>query len=689
MIRTAALLRCLANVIKPQSRSVSTAAADAAARLQEKSAGMETVSRQVLDANQMQKLCLTLGRPFMGDVDVSSRPPPMGSPVPPAYHLVYFTPVATEALLGPDGSDATFNAPSPFTRRMWAGGQMSWPLDAVEGGGGGAGLLIGDEIEEHTRLVRATAKKGSAGDMILVDVEKELFSPRGCSVVDRRSWIFRSTIDAKRASLHSTSTDRYNGPTIVRDIPVQGDQPDGPSIREISWSTSALFRFSALTFNAHKIHYDEEWCRQVEGHPAPVVHGPLTLISMLDYWRDCYGLRYKPLSIQYRAVSPLYAGEMYRVYTKGCDAPSTGTVHEMVAEKNGITCMKAEIRCFSLPEHESQKMLQAVSIGHARNHETLSSLLNQLGVNVSSTKPVVSINDNKLSATENVKSDANWYLAMSVDRESHGPAIIISKRGGVAVDEIVKTHPASLFTFNFSLSTGITTKLISEISHKLDLSSAHSTNLGKMLQQLYKIFSQKDATLLEINPVAVSQDGTMTSISPNFVFDDAARKRQTELFALRDTSRETEEEVEAERHGLVYVKMRGDVGIVVNGAGLAMATNDAIGFEGGRSANFLDTGGKATTKTMLKAFEIVTRDERVKAIFVNIYGGLTRCDMIAESIIGAAKELDIHVPMVVRLQGTNSEQGLKMLEEAKLGLNMVVESDWRAARHVVELARSS
>ncbi|RCI12033.1 hypothetical protein L249_0537 [Ophiocordyceps polyrhachis-furcata BCC 54312] len=608
MTRTA---RCLANaIIKTQSRPVSTAAADAAARLQQKSAGTVTIRRQVLDANQMQKLCLTVGRPFLADVDVSARPPPMGSPIPPAYHLVYFTPCAMEAFLGPDGSDASFNAPSPFTRRMWAGGQMSWP--------GGAALLVGDEVEEHTKLVGATAK---AGDMVLVEVEKELHSPRGCSVVDRRRWIFRSALDA---SLQPTPTDRCNGPTVVRDIPVQGKYQ--PAIREISWSTSALFRFSALTFNAHKIHYDEGWCRQVEGHPAPVVHGPLTLISMLDYWRDYYGLRTEPTRIQYRAVSPLYAGDMYRIYAKG----RTGTAHEMVAEKNGIACMTAEF-----------------------------------GVNVST-------NDNK-------PSEANWYLAMSVDRESQRPAIIIAKRGGA-------THAT---TFTFSLSNGITTKLMSDISHKLQLPSAHSTKLGNMLQQLYRIFSQKDATLLEINPLAVSQDGTMTSISPNFVFDDAAKKRQADIFAVRDTTREIGEEVEAEKHGLVYVRMQGDIGIVVNGAGLALATNDAISFEGGMSANFLDTGGKATTKTMVKAFEIVTRDERVKAILVNIYGGLTRCDMIAESIIGAAKELDIGVPMVVRLQGTNSEQGLKMLEEAKLGLHMEVESDWGAAKRVVELARLS
>ncbi|RDA95714.1 hypothetical protein CP533_1148 [Ophiocordyceps camponoti-saundersi (nom. inval.)] len=680
----------LANALKVQSRSVSTAAADAASRLMEKSMGPATIRRQVLDANQIQKLCLTLERRSMGHVDVSTRPPPTGTPIPPGYHLVYFTPEATQAHLGPDGSDATFNAPSPFTRRMWAGGEMSWPYAAADGG---TGLFVGDEVEEHTRLVRATAKKGSAGDMILVEVEKDIYSSRGRAVLDHRSWIFRSTIDAKGSSLDPAPTNRYTGPTVIRDMPAQGDQT---AVREITWSSSSLFRFSALTFNAHKIHFDDEWCRRVEGHPAPVVHGPLTLISLLDYWRDRYGLSHELQSIKYRAVSPIYAGDMYRIHTNSAEDSSPAMSYEMAAEKKGITCMKAnvlstrldtskvglwflkaprlsvsrtQIRCFSLPRQESQKMLSA------------------LGVNVSPTR-VGSMNDGKPSVKEHVKSDANWYLAMSVDRENHSPAILISKRGGQGIDEIAKAQPTSLFTFNFDLSSGITTKLLSEISKQLQLSSSHSTSLGNLLQQMYKIFS-KDATLLEINPVAVSEDGTMTSVRPNFVFDDAAKKRQPEIFALRDKTDEVAEEVEAERHGLVYVRMQGNIGCVVNGAGLAMATNDAIGFEGGVSANFLDTGGKATTKTMRKAFEIVTRDERVKAILVNIYGGLTRCDMIAESIVSAAREMDIHVPMVVRLQGTNSEQGLKMIEEAKLGVDMVVESGWGAAKRVVELAKSS
>ncbi|PFH62926.1 hypothetical protein XA68_10979 [Ophiocordyceps unilateralis] len=135
---------------------------------------------------------------------------------------------------------------------------------------------------------------------------------------------------------------------MVRDIPSQNDQPGPSAVRELCWSTSALFRFSALTFNAHKIHYNEEWCREVEGHPTPVVHGPLSLISILDYWRDTYGLRNQLLSIQYRAVSPLFAGETYRVYTMSCDASSPVKICKIAAEKNGILCMRAEVLSSSL-----------------------------------------------------------------------------------------------------------------------------------------------------------------------------------------------------------------------------------------------------------------------------------------------------------------------------------------------------
>ncbi|KAK2616221.1 hypothetical protein QQS21_000853 [Conoideocrella luteorostrata] len=293
----------------------------------------------------------------------------------------------------------------------------------------------------------------------------------------------------------------------------------------------------------------------------------------------------------------------------------------------------------------------------------------------------------KLYVTEAETPGSRWYLAMTIDRENFQPTVMVSKKGGVDLDILVKEYPETLFCFNFGYTEGITITLIQNIERCLGTSGQETENLKHIITQLYEIFLEREATHLEINALNRSPRGDFTSLSADFTFDNAAAARQKELFALRDKTQEIQDEVEAEKHGLVYVRMDGDIGNVVNGAGLAMATNDAIGFHGGASANFLDAGGKATKDTMIQAFRIITGDERVKAILVNIYGGLTRCDMIAESIIGATSDLDIKVPMVVRLQGTNSEKGLKMLEEADLGL--VVESDFgQAAKRVVELAKS-
>ncbi|KAM3444394.1 hypothetical protein NHJ13734_001511 [Beauveria thailandica] len=276
--------------------------------------------------------------------------------------------------------------------------------------------------------------------------------------------------------------------------------------------------------------------------------------------------------------------------------------------------------------------------------------------------------------------DEVWYLAMTVDRESYQPAVVFSKHGGQDIRSISEQHPASIRSYNFTLTEGVPESLVQHIASDIGLSHvAEIASLGKTLTALHKIFVEKEGMLLEICSLARSNHG-FVCLDSRFVFDDDAHKRQADLFALRD-------EVEAERYGLVYVRMDGNIGNVVNGAGLAMATNDAIGLAGGKSANFLDAGGQATTQTMMQAFSIILRDERVKAILVNIYGGITRCDMIAESIIGAASEMNIHVPMVVRLQGTNSEAGLQLLADADLGL--YVEADFgKAAQKAVELAKA-
>lgn len=224
----------------------------------------------------------------------------------------------------------------------------------------------------------------------------------------------------------------------------------------------------------------------------------------------------------------------------------------------------------------------------------------------------------KLLVVEPVRFTEEWYVAMAIDRENYSPAIIVSQSGGV---DIETTGKERLRAFPFSLSTGITPDVIQRISEHLVVSPEKRQQLWSILQNMYRLFKDKDATLLEINPLAWTTDDVFCALDAKFQFDNAAEKRQPELFSLRDPAHEVPEEIEAERFGLVYVRMEGNIGNVVNGAGLAMATNDAIGMYGGASANFLDTGGQATKETMQEAFKIIMEDSRVKTILVNIYGG--------------------------------------------------------------------
>ena len=228
----------------------------------------------------------------------------------------------------------------------------------------------------------------------------------------------------------------------------------------------------------------------------------------------------------------------------------------------------------------------------------------------------------KVYVTEIVKYTDEYYLAITIDRSNYCPTVIISNQGGMNIEDIAKDDPDSLVKIPFRYSTGINAEIMSQIEARLCLDTSASEKLQSLLNKLFKVFTDKDATLLEINPLVRTTEGEFLCLDSKFTFDNAAKSRQPELFALRDKSQEEPEELEAENSGLVYVQLEGNIGNVVNGAGLAMATNDAIFFYGGKSANFLDAGGQATTETMVKAFEIILRDRQVKVILVNIYGGM-------------------------------------------------------------------
>lgn len=295
----------------------------------------------------------------------------------------------------------------------------------------------------------------------------------------------------------------------------------------------------------------------------------------------------------------------------------------------------------------------------------------------------------KLYVTEKVEYTKEFYLAVTVDRQNCCPAIIVSRAGGTSIEETAKKDPDAVQSVRFDYLGGVTEETVDAVAKVLEVTgSAQREKLAILLRNMIKLFKEKDATLLEINPlVLTAENGDFLCLDAKFNFDDAAKPRQADLFSLEEKKLREGLELEAEESGLVYVRLDGNIGNVVNGAGLAMATNDAISYFGGSSANFLDAGGQATKETMVNAFRIILKDDRVKVILVNIYGGIIRCDMIAESIIAAAKELaPLRVPMVVRLQGTNAEQGQGMMADSNIDGVHAAKGFGEAAQLAVKLA---
>ncbi|KAM7195941.1 mesaconyl-C4 hydratase [Naviculisporaceae sp. PSN 640] len=267
---------------------------------------------QILDANQLQKLHITLGRPHLiadGAVqDMTEAPPDQGTVIPPCYHLVYFTPSDLESDLGPDGTDQPFAPGPPFTRRMWAGGRVRWNPDNP--------LRVGDRVTETTKLLHVFPKTSKHGGntMLMATVEKVFSTEKGLAVREARTWVF-----LEPPALETPTTSKSKEPRqqhLDTNPPVSRSQFERDSSspfprQRLQWSEKALFRFSALTFNAHMIHVNPDWCRGVEGLPGLVVHGPLNLINMMDYWRYVHDQNGKlqPLEVSYRAIAPLFVRE--------------------------------------------------------------------------------------------------------------------------------------------------------------------------------------------------------------------------------------------------------------------------------------------------------------------------------------------------------------------------------------------
>lgn len=265
------------------------------------------------------------------------------------------------------------------------------------------------------------------------------------------------------------------------------------------------------------------------------------------------------------------------------------------------------------------------------------------------------------------------YFAITLDRTTAGPIIIACRKGGTSIEDLAEKFPDMIIKVPIDVFKGITDEDAAKVVDGLAPTVADRKDAIEQVKQLYKLFCECDCTMLEINPMAETSDNQLVAADAKLNFDDNAEFRHKEIFALRDSSQEDPREVAAAKADLNYIGLDGEIGCMVNGAGLAMATMDIIKLHGGTPANFLDVGGNASENQVVEAFKILTSDEKVKAILVNIFGGIMKCDVIASGIVNAAKEVQLKVPVVVRLEGTNVDQGKRILKES--GMTLVTAED--------------
>ncbi len=285
-----------------------------------------------------------------------------------------------------------------------------------------------------------------------------------------------------------------------------------------------------------------------------------------------------------------------------------------------------------------------------------------------------------------VEIKKEFYLGLLVDRASRRVAIIASAAGGMDIEEVAATHPEKILSIIVDPILGIQGFQTRRISYLLGLDSKQQQQLDKIIRALYQLFLDKDLSLIEINPLIISDEGKLQALDAKISIDDNALFRQPNLEEWHDPSQEDEKESLAKRYDLNYVTLDGNIACMVNGAGLAMATMDIIKLFGGEPANFLDVGGGATAGRVAEAFKLIVSDSNVRAILVNIFGGIVRCDLIAEGIIKAVEEVGVEVPVVVRLEGTNVDEGKKLLAESKLKIK-IADNLADAAAKVVAAAK--
>ncbi|MCY3826248.1 MAG: ADP-forming succinate--CoA ligase subunit beta [Candidatus Dadabacteria bacterium] len=284
--------------------------------------------------------------------------------------------------------------------------------------------------------------------------------------------------------------------------------------------------------------------------------------------------------------------------------------------------------------------------------------------------------------------EKEFYLGMVIDRSREKVVVMGSPEGGVEIEEVAARSPEKIIKEHVDISLGIQPYQCRKIAYFMGLEGGAVRQAVSFISSLYRVFIEKDCSLAEINPLVLTSDGNIVALDAKINFDDNALFRHRDIAGLRDRDEEDPLELEASDAGISFVKLDGNIGCLVNGAGLAMATMDIIKHHGGEPANFLDVGGGATTEQVTKAFKMILSDENVKAIFVNIFGGIMKCDTIADGIVEAAGEVGINVPLVVRLEGTNVEAGRKILSNS--GLDIQTGADMKeAASKVVEAAKAS
>lgn len=292
---------------------------------------------------------------------------------------------------------------------------------------------------------------------------------------------------------------------------------------------------------------------------------------------------------------------------------------------------------------------------------------------------------NRLLIEEGADINKELYVSLVVDRVSQKIVLMGSSEGGMDIEEVAEKHPELIHKVIVEPSVGLTDAQADDLAAKIGVPAASIPQARAILKGLYQAFWETDASLAEINPLNVSSNGTVTALDAKFNFDSNALFRHPEIVAYRDLDEEDPAEIEASKFDLAYISLDGDIGCLVNGAGLAMATVDTIKLFGGEPANFLDVGGGATTEKVTEAFKLMLKNQGLKEILVNIFGGIMRCDVIAEGVIAGSKAVNLNVPLVVRMKGTNEDLGKKMLAESGLPI-ISADSMEEASQKVVAAA---